>query len=345
MAILGVVASLQCASLAEPPTLTRCQQAAELRRTIYPNGTSTQAEEADLASRFIPGGFGGLWMDVERRVLVVGLVDLAQQTRASASLDSLLACNAIYPGQLGGRLVADAKEFRQVRFTGQQLQSWLTQIVSLAPGRSWAQEVDPLQNQLWIGVSTVADRDAIVETVSRSGIPSTGIAIELPPSDSAAGAFQVVSREISVFVLADQGYVFHVVVEHINNRTAAEFQDRCAAQARSEPLSRLEKWEGGNWRTVYRPICDAILLDRVLVAPGAARRDTVGVFASLRTTAVPRWDNVRVNGTYRLVASLYRAAFKNPPDPDDQLPDSLGRSQTFHLLYPAQAGQPGAASH
>ena len=336
---LALAASLGCSSTTpDPPALSRCDAVRQLRTTLYPAGVRTDADEADVASRVVPGGFGGLFMDIRRSVLTVTLVDIAQQGRAAATIDSLITCGAIYPGRLGTSLAINNKEFRPVRHTAQELRSWLGLVRSRAPGRTWALEIDPIANHVWAGTLGLAARDTIGRLADSLRIPETGLVIEAPPADSAAGAFRVATRDIVVTTVADIGFYFSPVIWHLNEGFSRVFQDRCpipGQPGRSEPLVRLEKWEPAGWRVVYRPICNAvILLNPVSVGPGESRTDTVSVTAVTRLNSEPVWDNVRVAGTYRFVVPLFQAAIGVPPQLVDPLPDSAGRSQTFRLRLP-----------
>ena len=335
---LALAASLGCSSTTpDPPALSRCDAVRQLRTTLYPAGVLTDADEADVASRVVPGGFGGLFMDFRRSVLTVALVDLAQQGRAAATIDSLITCGAIYPGRLGTSLAINNKEFRQVRHTAQELRSWLGLVRSRAPGRTWALEIDPIANHVWAGTLGLAASDTIGRLADSLRIPETGLVIEAPPADSAAGAFRVAARDIVVTTVADIGFYFSPVIWHLNEGFSRVFQDRCpipGQRGRSEPLVRLEKWEPAGWRVVYRPICNAVIINPVSVGPGESRTDTVSVTAVTRLNSEPVWNNVRVAGTYRFVVPLFQAAVGVPPQLVDPLPDSSGRSQTFRLRLP-----------
>lgn len=321
-----------------PPTLSRCDVVRQLRTSLYPGGVLTDAEEADVASRVVPGGFGGLFMDIQQSVLIVALVDISQQGPAAATLDTLIACGAVYPGRLGTTLAIGNKEFRPVTHTAQELRVWLGQVRDRATGRIWALEIDPIANHVWVGVSGQSDGEEVLRVADSLRIPRTGLRVEAPPTDSVAGAFRLAIRDIVVTRVPELGYYFLPVLTQLNDGLSAVFQDRCSISGqpgRSEPLVRLEKWEEGGWRVVFRPICVAVLLlNPISVPPGGSRVDTVSITAVTRLNSRPVWNNVRIAGTYRLVVPLFRSSVGFPPQLADPLPDSAGRSQTFRLHSP-----------
>lgn len=314
---------------------SRCDAAKEVRAVLYPLGTSTDAEEADVASRVLPGGFGGLHMDIERSILRVSLTDPSMVAEVGPALDSLLNCGAAYPGRVGTAISLTPKEFVAGRFTGQQLQDWFRRLQPEVAAHAWAFEIDPIQTLLWIGVNGPADSAVVAETSARLGIPRTGLQIETPPSDSAAGAFRLADRGLVTQAVAGVGFYISPRLIHGNQLPHPVYQDRCAVggqPGRTEPFARLERWEGSSWRVVYRPFCVAVLLlNPIVVQPGGVREDTVGITHVTRLNSRPTWDVIRVAGTYRLVVPLFRSAVGSPPVLQDPLPDSVGRSETFRL--------------
>lgn len=319
-----------------PPSL--CDEAARVRRELFPFGTKTTADEAAIAAEVLPGGFAALYQDLVRGVLVVGLVNIGESADALKALTELLQCYAIYPGWLGTRLSLGVVDVRRADFRGDSLWTWAARVQGLGPSSGiWSTEVDPLMNRIWIGVDDMDLVNEIRDRIDAAAVPLGAVVIEPPPlPDLPPGPLRVLASIILVEDRPSFGWAFDVPLEHANTEAFPVYQDRCVIPGtqplRSEPQYRLEKWDGTRWRTIFRPVCEAILVKPPVSVPAAgARRDTANVLATYRLQAQPVWDNSRIAGYYRLVVPLFRSAGGEPPLLMDPFPDEYGRTPYFRL--------------
>lgn len=338
--LFAVVASAQNAACATdpgtPPPVDRCAEAKGLRTSAYPPGGPRDAgEEADVASRLVPGGFGGLYQDRARNILMVTLKDVSQQEPALVRLGALMGCDAIYPGWLNRQVTFATVEVRPGDFTGRELAE--ARAAAAGAGQDpgvLAAEFDPESNRIWLGAVDQAAADRITARMAAAGVPATRLRIELEPADTVA-AITPVTNPVTGADFAT-GFFFRIPILHRNTSGSPVYQGRCIVPGsrplRHFPLFTLEKWTGTDWREVYWPVCEAIILGEVVTAPPqGVRADTVEVVVNTRLNAFPTWNNPRTAGFYRLVVPLYRSATGFPPILGDPLPAAAGTSPHFVL--------------
>ncbi len=331
--VISMVAS-GCGAAAGPPDPPEDPCAAALAIRSGPQFLSV-AEEADIAARVIPGGFGGLYQNLESQRLVVTLKDPAASGPAGTALRALLYCGGAYPGWADELVTPAVMGFRSAQYSGTELLSYLR---ALQPVRGdlgvWAVEVDPELNRIWIGLVNSSEVPRIRQMVSDRGVPLAAVALEAPPPTTGAEPFAVLEN----LVLTEAGPalgVFRIIfhVRYTNPFPERRFLDRCP-----EPFSLhtnvryvLEKWDGTNWQLVFAPICELTALRPTRVDPLQAHTDSVDNAGVRRLNALPVWRTARVTGTYRLVGSVYLSETAGPPFVANPASDLERRSAPFRI--------------
>lgn len=95
---------------------------------------------------------------------------------------------------------------------------------------------------------------------------------------------------------------------------------------RQPTMPILQKLEEGSWNLAYAPVELQCLSPPVPVRPGEAYRDTFFVHGAFPGQRIVPEFVTDVEGTYRLVRSIYA-----DPEGEDVLPDSVRTSNTFEL--------------
>src|SRR5690242_10488457 len=181
--LLAALLVAGCNGSAAEPDRPLCERARALRSTP---GLMTVAEEADLAARVLPGGFGGLFQEIAPNsdgVLVAYFKD-PTKTGVKTSLHTLLLCGAVYPGWAGVFVVTDfnAIAIRQGKYDATELLSYRR---ALEPLKSdpvvWGLEIDPESNRVWLGITDPSQLTRIQQAVANRAVPATAVSIEVPP--------------------------------------------------------------------------------------------------------------------------------------------------------------------
>ena len=303
----------------------------------------TVAEEADIAARVLPGGFGGLYErfpgSAGNGTLVIYLQDLSKKDEVAELVPQLLRCGGAYPGWLGELVSATDVTFRQGRYTGSDILSFFKAVQPLRDAADvWGVANDPEANGLWIGLRSAAAVNRLQQAVAQRGVPLDAVMFEVPPPSSGAEAFVVtpssVAAEQGTFPLGGLGFALHV--RYTNNQASSRYPDWCVGGDPANPIGffahTLEQWDGSAWRTVYTPICDAVLLAPREIAPGEQAIDSIPFAGARRLNSLPAWETARIEGTYRLVAQLYTKTVPIPPYLADLAPLGERAAAPFHIL-------------
>ena len=297
------------------------------------------AEEADIAARVIPGGFGGLYQDLESQRLVVTLKDPTKSGPAAIALRALLYCGGAYPGWANELVTPAVMGFRSAQYNGTELLSYLR---ALQPVRGdpgvWALEVDPELNRIWIGLDNAAELPRIRQMVSDRGVPLAAVALETPPPTTGAEPFAVLENPVLTEAgptLGVFGLIFHV--RYTNPFPERRFLERCPEPGSFHTSVRyfIEKWDGTNWQLVFDPFCELVALRPTRVDPLQAHTDSVDNAGVRRLNATPIWRTARVTGTYRLVGSVYLAETAGPPFVANPASEIERRSSPFRIRHTA----------
>jgi hypothetical protein len=293
------------------PELSVCERAQALRTQP---GFTTVAEEADLAARVLPGGFGGLYQDIGHSL--VAYFKESVSFGVKQDLAALLACGGAYPGWAGVLVVADptAVIVRQGQYTARELLSYFRVLEPLkADPAVWGLEVDPETNRVWLGITDAAQLTRLQQAVTGRGVPLAAVQIEVPPPTTGVEQFEVLDPAIATRGAAALGvFSFQPRVRFTNRQSSTRYPDWCGGVAWSFFLGAIEKWNGTGWRVVYGFTCTANLLAPRAVPSGESVTDSLPVAGVRRLNAGPAWLTARITGTYRFVGRVYTATTPNP---------------------------------
>jgi hypothetical protein len=330
---------------------TPCATAKELRSAI-PGGAAgflTRGQEAAIAARVIPGGFGGLFEDLNSRTLVARLKDMSQRQAAQDVLTQVLTCGAVYPGWLNVFVSIDVIEFRQGQYDGIEL---LSHFEALADFRTdpdvWGMELDPELNRIWVGIDDPGALSRIQARVSAVSVPLGAVAIEAPPPSTGAG-FEVL--EPAVLVQENPQvtgiFSFNVHLRYTNQFQGTRYPDQCVSPDLSVFYSyflfTVARWDGTQWVPSIIPICRAILLQPRPVAPGQQQTDSIPIVVSRRLSAGPFWHAARLTGYYRFEVPVYLSTTSTPPFVTGLAPLEQRVSAPFRVIVPG--GSASGATH
>lgn len=333
-----------CNENAVEPKQQLCEAARAIRGT--PQFLSV-AEEADIAARVLPGGFGGLYQEFggsSDGILVAYFKDSAPSTERKTDLRNVLLCGAVYPGWAGRMVTTDLQAIgiRQGQYTGAELLSYLR---ALEPLRSdsavWALEVDPETNRVWIGLTEGAELTRIQQAVSARSVPTAAVTIEVPPPTTGSEQFEVLDAPVTAEEAPDEVGVFGfwLRVSFTNHQTSVRYPDWCVNLSIERFLAyfayTLQKWDGTQWKTIHGPICVSVLLPPRSIAPGQTATDSVPVPGVRRLNAEPRWRTARITGAYRFVGKVYMSTTSDGSGPiflSDPAPAEEQVSAPFRLI-------------
>jgi len=341
-----VALSTGCATGTTDPDAnkTPCATAKEIRSAI-PGGSAgflTRGQEAEIAARVIPGGFGGLFEDLTSRTLVARLKDMSQRQTAQDVLRQVLTCGAVYPGWLDVFVSTDMIEFRQGQYDAIELHSYLGTLDELRTDPDvWGLELDPELNRIWIGINSPTALSRIQARVSAVSVPIAAVAIEAPPpSVSTGAAFQVLEPAVLVQENPQVSgiFSFNVHLRYTNQFLGTRYPDQCVSPDLSVFYSyflfTVARWDGTHWVPSIIPICRAILLQPRPVAAGQQQTDSIPIVASRRLSAIPFWHAARLTGYYRFEVPVYLSTTSTPPFVTDLAPLEQRVSAPFRVIAP-----------
>lgn len=335
LALSAVVAA--CAGGPAGPFVEQdvCEAAQALRRT--PDFT-TVAEEADVAARVLPGGFGGLYQDIGHGLVAYfkGPVDFS----VKQELVKLLQCGGAYPGWAGVLVATDAAAVTvlQGRYSAIELLSWLRALEPLkADPVVWGLEVDQEANRIWLGITDADQLGRIQQAVAARPIAFAAVQIEVPPPTTGLEQFEILDPLLTPSNAPAQGtFSFQPRVRFTNRQSSTRYPDWCGGVEWSFFLGTIEKWYGAGWRPVSGFVCTAILLPPRAVQPGESVTDVIPVVGVRRLSGGPAWLTARITGTYRFVGRVYAATMANPaggtPLLTDLAPQQEQISTPFRLI-------------
>lgn len=325
-----------CDSPSGPPVgpLDPCPAAKQIRAS---SGFMTVAAEADVAARVLPGGFGGLYMDIPQQRLTVFLKDVSKAAEVEPALRKLLLCDGAYPGWVGQLVNTDLMTFRSGQFTGSELLAHLQalQVLLVEPG-VWAMEVDPEVNRIWVGVRGQGDVARVQQVVGATSVPLTALVLEVPPPTTGVESFQVLPIAVITEVHTVPGtFQWGFRTQYVNRHAEPRYVERCLELGNPESFFRyvLDRWDGVDWRRAYSPLCVAIALLPPTTNPGQAEVDSLGGAAVRRMNATPLWQTVRITGHYRMLGNVYLTVTPGPPFLGNPAPASERPSAPFRIIH------------
>lgn len=338
---LACLAVLGCRDLTESALLANPCSAAQTLRSS-PNFL-TVPEEADITARVIPGGFGGMFQQLEQvntvGHLVVFLKDLSVADASRNGLNQVMACNGSYPGWLGVRVTPLNVEFRQGQYDGTELLGFLRKLEQLRNDPDvWAMQEDPETNRIWIGIGSGIARIRIEAAVAATGVPARAVTIEPPPPESGPQPFVVQNAPVldNSISAGDGLFSFSLRVRYTNLQSTTRYPDWCLS---ADPdvfvryfLYTIERWDGLAWKEVYTPVCDLVLFAPRSIRPGETQTDSVPVNVSRQVNTGPVWRTARLTGTYRFVGRVYRSTTSVPPFLSDPAPIAEQVSSPFRIV-------------
>jgi len=312
-----LLALVACSSETVAPQPDPCEVAASLRSNP---AFTTVAEEADIAARSLPGGFGGLYQEFGASsdgFMVAFFKDTSSAATRKADLRKLLLCRGAYPGWTGVFLTTELSqiEIRQGQYTGTELLEYLGRLESLKGDASvWGIEVDPEQNRVWIGLEDPAQRGRIEQLAAAQGVPSGALAIEGPPPVTGSEQFESLSPLIATDPAPELPGVFGFAlkVRFTNRQASVRYPEWCADQGLRYFRYTLQKWNGMEWKLVKATVCALILFPPRPVGPGESVTDSIPVTATRRLHTFPPWLSARITGTYRFVGAVYMDTTSGP---------------------------------
>jgi len=314
--LVGGLLSLGCGSPAGP--VDQPGDPCDVARETRPQPEFlTVPEEADIVARISPGGFGSLFQDFGPGSLIVYLQNLAKSDSARFVIRRLLNCGGAYPGWANQLIDPNSIQFREGKYTGSQLLSYLSALDQLKNDPAvWAMEVDPETNKIWIGLRSSGEIARVNLAVTAAGVPNDAVQIEVPPSATGFEPFQVLDStvttvlKVSTKVSAYGVFLADARVAYTNHFSETRYPDYCVTVdgSRVSFQYRIEKWDGQNWRNIHNPICLAIGLEPDPIQPGESRTDTIPFVGVRRLNAQPLWLTARITGYYRFVGKVYLSA-------------------------------------
>jgi hypothetical protein len=329
------------ASTVAPPGRDPCGAAQAIRPSA---AFLTVAEEGDIAARVLPGGFGGIFLDIGSSgsiQLVAYFRDVSLAAEARRDLRDLLACGGAYPGWASQLLQGSIENIavRQGLYTGSELLSYLRALGQLTTDPDvWAVELDPETNRVWIGLLGGSGIVRIQQAVTAKAVPLGATVIEAPPTVTNTEPFEVLNSPVSTTGESDPfgTLFFSLRVRYSNRQASPRYPDWCV-----DPdldlftayfLHIIEKWDGAQWKEVRRPLCNLVLLAPRSVNPGETATDSVPVAASRRLNTRPYWQTARITGTYRFVGKVYMSMTTTPPFVAELAPPEEQVSAPFRLI-------------
>lgn len=300
----------------------------------------TVAEEADIAARVLPGGFGGLFVDISSSgtvQIVAFFKDLSVSDGATTDLRTLLECGGAYPGWASELLqnIHHDIAVRQAQYTGSELLSYLRALDPLMGDPAvWAVEVDPETNRVWIGLLDGSQLARIQQQVTARRVPVGATVIETPAPTTGTEPFAVLNSPVVTDSLSEPlGVMFlSLRVRYLNREAGTRYPDWCVIGPSRYFGHTLEKWDGSQWRVVKRPICAAVLQAPRAIGPGEMATDSISVAASRRLNTVPYWYTARITGSYRFVGKVYMSTTSSPPFITNLAPLEEQVSAPFRLI-------------
>lgn len=325
--VIPVILISGCAKGPTEPGPDPCETAQSLRTSA---GFMTVAEEADIAARSIPGGFGGLYQELgasSNGFMVAFYKDTSFTDEKKTTLRRVLLCQGAYPGWAGRFLTTELFQIavRIGQYTATELLTYLNRLEPLTRDPSvWALEVDPEKNRVWIGLAENSQRARIEQLVSTQAVPLEAVIIEGPPPTSGSEQFEPLMEMVeTVSSIEDLGtFGFAIKFRFTNRQNSLRYPDWCVDPDPDHFTAYfayvLEKWDGTQWRFVKGTPCVSILLPPRTVTPGESVTDSIPVAAARRLNAFPAWLTARITGTYRLVGRVYTST---TPDPGAHVTD------------------------
>jgi hypothetical protein len=159
----------------------------------------------------------------------------------------------------------------------------------------------------------------------------------LAPPGGGAGLITTESPSYTAVVSATS--VRLAVVAEFANTTSDKLTLHPCSQHSPYPLAvSLQRYEGGEWRTVLSPVCTlALMLNPPRLSPGETRTDTVRLEGFRAANSYPQFPPGPVAGLYRLAYSdIYRTWNEDHVGPSvgalgEPVPDSLLVSNPFRV--------------
>lgn len=324
----------------EPPR-NPCELAGGIRPSASFLGVP---EEADIGTRVLGGGFGGLYQEMWQTRsgnLVAYFKDVSASSQLRTDLRKLLVCGGIYPGWADELVETDLDSItvRQGLYTGSELLSYLR---ALEPLRSdpdvWAMEIDPTANRVWIGLANASASSRIQQAVQARAVPSPAVHVEVPPPTNGDEQFEILNSPVRTVDAGLFGVLFFPLrVRFTNRQTSARYPDWCINQD-PQALTKyfghtIQQWDGSKWNDVEEPFCVLVLLTPRPVAPGESATDSVPVVGSRRLRGIPYWRTARITGTYRLVGKVFRSTTPNPSGGPAFVSDPAPPNEQFSVPF------------
>lgn len=312
-----------------------CEAAQAIRRTP---GFTTVPEEADIAAKVLPGGFGGLYQDIGQGLVAFFKDAVAWEVKRD--LVKLLECGGAYPGWANVLASTDVSTviLRQGQFTATELLTFFRALEPLkADPNVWSIEIDPETNRVWLGITEASELVRIRQAVTDRSVPLAAVQIEVPPPVTGLEQFEALDPAITPQGGEALGIMFAKLrMRFINRQSATRYPDWCFRADWASFLGSIEKWDGASWALVTGFVCIAILLPPRAVQPGEAVNDSVVVGGSRRLNTIPVWRTARTTGTYRFVGRVYTSTVPNPsgghPLVSDLAPPAEQVSTPFRVL-------------
>lgn len=318
-ALALAVAGDSCSGTTVEPRPEPCELAKSIRSSSAFLGVP---EEADIAARVLPGGFGGLYQDIGNvpGALVAFFKDVSTAPELRADVRKLLLCGGAYPGWAGQLLRTDlaAIEIRQGQYTGTELLSYFGALESLRSDPDvWAIEVDPQTNRVWIGLSNPSATSRIQQAAVALSVPADAVSIEPPPPTTGVEQFEILNSPVEAIDAGVFGVLFFPLrVRFTNRQTSTRYPDWCINQDLQAFTAyfnhKIQQWDGAQWKDTLFPICVLVLIEPRPIAPGETATDSVPVVGSRRLNGIPYWRTARITGTYRFVGKAYTSTTPNP---------------------------------
>jgi len=311
-----------CNESAVGPQPDLCEAAQALRSSPE---FLTVAEEADIAARVLPGGFGGLHQELgvnSDGVLVAHFKENDTTDNLKANLRTLLLCNGAYPGWSGRMIVSDLSSIviRQGQYTATELLMFLRALESLRSDPVvWAIEIDPELNRVWVGLRNASDLSRIEQLVTQRGVPPASVSIEVPPPIRGDEQFQVINGDVQTRPFPGEfgALWFPLAVRFTNLQESPRYAQWCVEGEAQSAIRYfeyvLERWDGSQWKIAKYTVCATVLMPPRSILPGESATDSIPIVGARRLNTVPPWLTARITGTYRFVGMVYESLTATPP--------------------------------
>ncbi len=147
-----------------------------------------------------------------------------------------------------------------------------------------------------------------------------------PPEDPGA---LIQTNSASYVLVSEEGWVTADIAYTFHNRTGGTvYLVNCLGGF----ALRLERWEGGSWRSVWSPALSACLSDPIVIEPGLVFSDALSVVGALpATSGFPQFDAAPPDGTYRIVWEAALSSYQPQLPFGDPLPRASRTSNPFTL--------------